>query len=253
MRIIKNLANSMLVRTFNHIKKNPKNLLYIILFDALFFVSAYEVNQLRSFLPGSYAWSVLQLILLLFLASCFKFFILDYVRGFFDKAKFRLNRIWGFFTLNLIIWAAFALLIFAVNVIVVLAFKMEYSRVALSFVAIFILFFLYAALNISHSFFALGNGVKDSLKATLKGGIRNYVGIYLFSALAFFAYILFFTVIGYAIQSLIKSELSYSFTPVYIKVFVALAFVLIYALMIFNRVYFCEVANVCAQHRPSHS
>lgn len=164
------------IKSLNLAKSNPNKAGLMILFDALFLVSAYALNKLGTYLalnipvPQALAsafvfvvFSLIYYLIVLFVYSIFKYILLDYIKSLFERTEFSFKRLGQFYSLNIIIAGIF----FAAMLLAGFLFasiKVQYVPFVFIFLAVPYLLFLYVTLNISHSLFYEGASVKVSIK-----------------------------------------------------------------------------------------
>ena len=176
---IKNVfKNSLFARSFSLAKSNPSKIGLIVLFDISFLVSFYyvlpilaryfasniAVSETASFLIIFNIFSLLHLFLILFVYSFFKYCVLDSIKSMFAKADSSFNRLWQFYLLNVILLLPAYILFSAV----IGGVKEAYRPYALIVLGTPVSLFLYALINLSHSFFYQGSSIKESIKRSLK-------------------------------------------------------------------------------------
>ena len=176
-KIIKN--EPLFIKSFNLAKSNPNKTGLMILFDALFLVSAFVLKTLSDYfsqslvaektLASAIIFIILSLIyylIILFGYSFFKYCILDFIKSLFELAEFSFKRLGQFYSLNIIIAGIFFAIMFLLN-IVLASTKQQYQPFVFIILAVPYLLFLYVIINASHSLFYRGASIKESIKKSL--------------------------------------------------------------------------------------
>ncbi len=175
---------SLFVKSFRLLKSNPNKAGLMILFDALFLVSAFGLQILFRYIAQSLnisiampkttatafayiTFSLLYYLIVLFVYSFFKYCVLDFIKSLYEKAEFSFKRLGQFYSLNLIIAGIFFAAMIALNFLLA-SIKPNYQPFVFIFLAVPYALFLYIIINISHSLFYGGALIKDSIKNSFK-------------------------------------------------------------------------------------
>lgn len=243
-KIKKKFFESLFLKSLKLIKKKPKNILYIILFDLLFIGTVYSVSSLfRLIQPELFSlalfYMLLNFLIFAFIYSFFKYIVLDYVLSFVKKTEFSFKRIKDFFILNLLIFIILLLIMIFVNIISIFTIKPQYLQQFLSVVSFIIFFFIYACLNISHSLFMQGNNWRSSFvkgNSFLFKKIKSYFPVYGFSLLALILLLFLGNIVVLLLRFIPNTSLG--FYQAYMSIYSVVILLFLYALHIVNRLYF---------------
>lgn len=167
---------SRFAESFSLLKSNPNKAGMMVLFDAMFLVSAFALNILGNYLanglamPSAFAssaafivFSLAYYLIVLLAYSFFKYGVLNFIKSLSEKADFSLKRLGQFYSLNMIIAGIFFAALIAVNFILA-GIRQPYVPFIFIFFAIPYLLFLYVIINLSHSVFYQGASAMDSVK-----------------------------------------------------------------------------------------
>ena len=254
---IKTLKKGLFFRSWELIKKKPKNLIFILFFDVLFLIVLIIFERLiRTYLPkdptsiqnfflGSNP--VLLLILLLFyyliiifVHSILKILILRRISDY-DKQKANIS-LKKFFLLNITIFPVSMILFIIIRLILYSIFNPTFFKwVAVIFYVIYIIL-VYVFINLSHAVFIREKSLKKILKKSLSltfKGIKKYYGTLLWVLVLAAAYLLFFSIVGNIAKAAnIKQEL-------YNVIYTTISFILLYFVVFINRIYFYLISKEC--------
>jgi hypothetical protein len=251
----RNLRKSKLTRTLKLFKN--KKILLIILFDILFLVSisamGYLVNiffpkdNILNYLQNRYSivffalsFSILYLLLLIFIYSFFKYNILDLVRNLFKKTELSFKRLTQFYLLNIIIICSAIIIILILDFLLFLLLREQYIQWILFTLSIPIIILAYSTINISHSIFIDYKKLKDVLMKSLKitfNNMRRYIAVYLIDII----FLICFLILFYTLLILTKNSPTWRFTVN--NIFSLIWFVVFYLIILFNRLYFYIAIN----------
>jgi hypothetical protein len=264
-RYINKWKHSLHAKTFYAIKSNPRLFFNTLIFDFLFLVLLYYINTLvKSSLPTEeslianieftvlfFLFTIIYLLLLIFIYSFLKYCILDFVKMLVDlswkfrkiirEKKFELNRFFKFCFLNLIIFVSSFITFIILNAIYLFSVKQEYLKIIFLLTMIPLFLFIYAYLNITHSLFTLGFNLKETIKKglVLLKRIRAYYCIFIFSILLISVYSLIYFIINLIITSFTSVNIL-----IYNQIFTVITAIVFYFIIAFNRVYFYLVVDI---------
>ena len=252
---------SLFVKNLKLVKANPNKFGLIMLFDALFLVSFFYIMPTLTgyfaqslVLPQNYlAFSILIIFQLIYylaallIYSFFKYNVLEVMKSLFEKTSISFDRFWKFYLLNVVIAGIFFAVILALS-FVLAGINQQYTPFVFIFMAAPYLLFLYATVNISHSFFYQNSSIKDSLK---KGfgiaftKIKIYKETILIIVLASLALWLLFFGSGYLIMLLgSKNYMLYLKTYAYFsKISVIVFDLFFYLIILINRISFYSITK----------
>ena len=213
MKIRNLIKNSLFTKSLNLAKSNPGKIGLMVLFDISFLASFYYIIPLLlGYTAGAFLWpqsgafiyayllfDFIYRLLQIFVYSFFKYSVLDFIKSLFLKTEFSFRRLGQFYSLNLIlIFPLFIAFNFALGSV-----KEAYRPYFFIITGIPIFFFLYAILNLAHSFFSEGNSMKNSLKKSFSLAfwkIKYYRETILAIILALLALGILFLIAGYLIR-----------------------------------------------------
>ena len=258
MKIRSLIKNSLFIRSFNLAKSNPGKIGLMVLFDISFLASFYYIIPLLfGYAAGAVLWpqsgafiyayllfDFIYRLLQIFAYSFFKYSTLDFIKSLFQKTEFSFRRLGHFYLLNIIL--IFPLFI-AFNFILG-SVKEAYRPYFFIITGIPIFLFLYAILNLSHSFFNEGNSMKNSLRKSFLlafGKMKSYretIGVLI---LAFLFLGILFLIAGYLIRiSTSGNYLLYLTSYNYFKTAsIVVVDVVIYFIILINRISFYSIAG----------
>ena len=225
-------------------KGSPKQLLYLILFDALFIITIIVTDIFFKLMKPANIYLVLfiqviHLLLFVFVYSFFKYCILHIITLFFNEKKFNFNRLLRFYYLNLIL-LIFALVIFyAMGFVYSLIIRPNTGAIVASVVFVIYALFIYIIIGISHSLFVRGFSLKQILKKTmvLLKRTRSYAGMILFSLSVLLIYTVLYNLITYILRYLYRDP-NTVFLSGYFNFFSLVTLIILYLLIVFNMLYF---------------
>lgn len=268
-RYINKWKHSLNAKTFYAIKSNPMLFFNTLVFDFLFLVILYYINVLtRLSLPTEEAltpnigfvvsfllFTMIYLLLLIFIYSFLKYCILDFIKMLVDlswkfrkitrEKKFDLSRFFKFCFLNLIILVSSFIMFTILNAVYFFSVKQEYLNIIFLLTMVPLFLFIYAYLNITHSLFTLGFDLKETIRKgfVLLKKIRSYYVVFISSVLFILAYSLIYFIIALIITSLTSVNL-----PVYNIVFTVITTVVFYLIIAFNRTYFYLIVDIIKEN-----
>ena len=230
-------------------RKKPKPILYMLLFDSLFIITGYYMNILFNIVKfsGYYAYLAVQaiyLLLFMFGYSLFKYCIMHTLSSFTHERMFSLRQLLRFYCLNLLLLIISAVVFYLIELAYSAIIRPDASKnIAL------VLFFVYVAIayiavNLSHSYFILGNGIKGSLRKTA-GALRRvglYIGVLIMPTLMLMLYFLTYSVITFSARSIYKNPTDL-FLSGYFGFFTVITFIILYLIILSNRLYFYLIAG----------
>lgn len=252
------IKNSLFAKSFNLAKSNPGKIGLMVLFDMSFLASFYYMlpfllgySASAILWPKSGAFVYVYLIadfiyklLQIFVYSFFKYSMLDFIKSLFQKTEFSFKRLGQFFLLNIIL----ILPLFIIFSFVLESIKEAYRPYFFIITGIPIFLFLYAILNLSHSFFNEGNSLKNSLRKSFSltfGKMKSYretIGIII---LALLALGVLFLICGYLVRVFVSGNyLLYLKAYGYFKVAtIVIVDVVMYLIILINRISFYSAAR----------
>ena len=256
---IKNLIkNSLFAKSFNLAKSNPGKIGLMVLFDASFLASFYYIlplllgytasavlwPQSGAFIYVYLLFEFIYRLLQIFVYSFFKYSILDFIKSLFQKTEFSFRRLGQFYLLNIIL----ILPLFIAFNFILGGVKEAYRPYFFIITGIPISLFLYAILNLSHSFFYEGNSLKNSLRKSFSlafekmKSYRETIGVII---LALLVLGILFLIAGYLIRVSTSGDyLLYLKAYAYFKTAaIAIVDAVIYFIIIINRISFYSVAR----------
>jgi hypothetical protein len=230
-------------------KNNYKQLFPIFLFDLLFVIALYSTKIFFELLKPSSIFSVIiiqliYLLLFIFIYSLFKYSILHFIANITGKNEFKFRRVVNFYYLNLILVIVSAAIFYIIELIYSFLIRPESGQIIALFIFVIYLVLLYVFVNISHSFFILGNGLKQTLKKSfvVVRMFKAYAGTLLIPVLIMFVYYLTYTLITFIVRFLIKNP-SNSFLSNYFGFFMIVTGIISYIIILSNRLYFYQIVK----------
>ncbi len=252
------IKDSLFARSFILLKSNPYKAGLMVLFDAMFLISAFGLNILGNYFAQSLAvpaswvssavfivFSLAYYLIVLLAYSFFKYGILDFISSLSGKAGFSLKRLGQFYSLNIIIAGIFFAAMIAVNFILA-GIRQSYAPFIFIFLAVPYLLFLYAVINLSHSMFYQGASAMSSVKGgfvTAFAKMKTYRETILsMIVISMFLWLLFYGS-GYLIRILTSKNYSlYLSAYAYFKhASIAVFYIVFYTIVLINRVSFYAV------------
>ena len=251
---------SLFIKTFNILKSNPDKLGLMVLFDALFLISAFGLQTLFRYFSQSFAlpitlsagiiflvFSLVYYLIVLFVYSFFKYCVLDFIKSLLEKTSFSFNRLGQFYALNIIIAGIFLAVMLALNFILA-NIKQAYQPFVFIVLAAPYVLYLYAITNISHSLFYQGASIKHSIKNGFKitfTKIRSYRETILIMILAALVLWLLFLGSGYLVRLIGSKNYSlYLVIYAYFKNAAIIIFdIVFYFIILVNRTSFYNIAG----------
>lgn len=251
---------SYFVKNLKLIKKSPKNIFHIILFDILFiavlgiFTRLVEFFFLESPLETSAVTITIYLILtllyylaLVFVCSFFKYLILNSIKSLFKKTELSFVNLKKFYLLNLLIFIVFFMAFLILNSVFLLGAKQEYAPYIFLIVNLPLILITYIFMNISHTLFSESEKpiIKEITKKTFDAitKIKSYIGIFLTNIIAIIIYFTLFYFIGLILKNtLFKGYLaSVKYYNIYTIIFSVITTAFFYFIIFFNRIYFYNI------------
>lgn len=250
---------SLFIKSFRLLKSNPNKTGLMVLFDALFLISAYGLQILFRYFSQSLAlpmnlsagiiflvFSLVYYLIVIFVYSFFKYSILDFIKSLFNETESSFKRLGQFYSLNIIIAGIFFAIMFVLNFILA-SVKQPYQPFIFIFLAVPYVLFLYVIMNISHPIFYQGASIKQSIKNSFKitfTKIKSYREAILMMILAALILWLLFLGSGYLIQLLGSKNYSlylnvYSYFK---KASIIIFDVVFYLVILVNRISFYYIS-----------
>lgn len=262
---LKKLKESYFVKTCGLIKKNPKKISRIVLFDVLLalfcglflvimgFFSKFItplISELSTKIPAGFIilFVILYPLIFLFLIpvfiySSFKYLILKSLKSLFKKIKIELKGLKKFYLLNVFIFFMFFAISFILNIAFLISAKQEYKPVVFFAINIPLFLIFYIFTNINHALFSESG--KSSIKSTfnLLAKVKSYAGVILANIIAVIVYSFIFYLIGSILKStLFKGYLaSVRYYNIYTVIFAIITTLFLYLIVFFNRIYFYNI------------
>lgn len=204
-----------LTKSLKLLKSKPSLLGLMILFDFLMVVLGFILFQFSSafakslYLPQNFTgiliyigFTLLYILLVLFIYSFFKYLILRTISGFFGKTGKSYSRLGKFYTLNLLLLGIFASEYILINFLLYSS-KAPYKPILFFIIGIPMSAFSYVLLGISHSIFYQGSEAKKSISRAFKitfTNLRIYKETILPMVVAFILFTILLVPIGYLIR-----------------------------------------------------
>jgi len=252
MSLKEKLMNSLFLKTFNLIKKQPKFLIFALAFDFLFVASVYGIGFLMGVLIPANIFSagplnakmilaillplIVYPLILLLAYSFFKHVILNFVKSLINDEPLSFKRFSEFYFLNLIIFSAIGLVTIVIGIFLRRIANQQAFSIVYMITITLIFIFSYTWVNISHSIFTDGKSIKETiLKSYMPvfNKIHSYLPVIIFSVI----FLLAFNGVFYILAMPFKSWV-FSHPTAYATIFKAISFITIYLTFMFNRLYF---------------
>lgn len=253
------LRENLFFESLKLLKKRPKNIFFILLFDALFLVILTAAGGLmQRYIPQGYneassvimqggagVWLLLitPIIYLLFIIavhSILKLAILKIIASY-DNKKLGFN-LKKFFLLNIAIFLILTIVFTVVSGIFSVIFNPDFLKWMLFlFVAVHSIL-SYTYINFSHSLFIKEKGIKKILKKSCLitfTGIRKYYGTLVWVIALLAAYILLSLIAGNIAKIADVGQERYSI------IYTTITSALLYAAVFINRMYFYLISKKC--------
>ena len=234
----------------------------MILFDALFIVSFFGLQNLFTYFAQSLViektlmfglilliFTLIYYLLILLVYSLFKYILLDFIKSLFEKTEFSFKRLGQFYSLNIIISGIFFAIIIMFNFLLA-SIKQTYAPYVFIVMAIPYFIILYLTINISHSLFYEGFSIKEAIN---KGFKLIFTKIKIYRATIFMLILsalllwLIFIGSGYLISLLASKNYSlYLSSYGYMKhISIVIFYVVFYFVILINRISFY---NICRKN-----
>ena len=251
--------NSLHFSAFREIIKNPGNSLYILFFDVLFFVVLYYTNLLFNNINENlfgitpllkYPQDITQgmiysmillviayFVLLLIIYSAFKNAVLVFLSGIVENKEINIAKGFvRFLFINLIIFVSIYLLFGLISSLFSGFIVREYLGIVTLIIGIPIILIVYLLLNIAHTLFAMGFGIKESIKHAFSGVMFKKCLFVLLSSVIFIAiYLGTFLPI---MKAIVNSSISFnSYGGIAFAILTFITPIVYYAIHFHNRVY----------------
>ena len=202
---------SLYYQSFKGIFWHPKDSLYIILFDVLFFAVAYYVyllfrnvvpNELTGFsslnASGIIFGTLAYFAVLLFLYSAFKYVVLGFLKNITlmqnrdteNRNNFTIRKFLDFALLNLALFSGMIFGYLFINIFLGNFIAYDYLGIAALAVLVPFGIFAYMSLNFAHGFFGRDLKIKDILKRTFSGDVLKRAFFAFISMIILFAFYL---------------------------------------------------------------
>ncbi len=253
--MIQKRKKSLLGKTLSLIRKNPGPFLYMLLFDFLLAGIIYSLSVATKFFPIQDSLVVFGILFLIFLLiiilvySFFKYLVLDSLKSVFRKGELNFKDFFSFYKLNLAVFLVPFILIF----IGILAFAssnlLQYDLTGMVLVVVLlillipVLLFIYTLVNMSHTLFVQAKKekiVKNALKKSLN--IPLYGKIYSYNLFFLIIYLVIWLAANYFLRSSGFSTYLQYYSGYRIFIWI-LTTVVVYFIVVFNRVNFYLVVN----------
>jgi hypothetical protein len=258
---LKKIKDRYFVKTLKLIKKNPKNILHIILFDILFLITIGFFYRLIEFLLSKTTansstiaiiiyliLTLLYYLILILIYSFFKYLVLNFIKSLFKQTKIDFKQLKKFYLLNLLIFVVFFITFLALNSLFLISAKQEYAPYIFLIINLSLFLIVYTFMNISHTLFSENfTNIKEIVKKTFTiiSKVPSYAGIFLINIIAIFIYFVIFYFIGLILKATIfKNYLtSIKYFTVYSTIFTIVTTIFFYLIILFNRIYFYNIAR----------
>lgn len=237
-------------RVFSAIKEKPKCFFLMIVFDVLFvialllFIKLLNVAvpqspaQIKSLFFGSstliFVFVVIYYLLLLLIYSFFKYCMLHYIESFEKKTKFIIKFLKQFFLLNLFNLVLFLVCAMIINFLIVAVKDTYQTSFAFWTITIF-LFLFYIFFNLSHSIFIEEKNTINVIRLTFRtmfGRIKSYAGFLIHTIGMIIIFFILLLIVWLIFSIGLQMQL------VYAVLFNVLSAILLYAIILTNRIYF---------------
>ena len=255
---MKKFKDSYFVKTLELMKKNPKNVFLIILFDILFLLSISIFYRLIEFLFSKTSTQISTIIVIIYLVltllyylililiySFFKYLVLNSIKSLFEHSKVDFKRLKNFYLLNLLIFIVFFIIFLFLNSIFLMSAKQEYASYIFSIINFPLFLILYIFINISHTLFSENLNIKETVKNTFNiiAKVTSYIGIFLTNIIAIIIYFIIFYFIGLILKATIfKGYLApIKYYNIYTIIFSIITTIFFYLIIFFNRIYFYNI------------
>jgi hypothetical protein len=252
--------NTVLYDTYRKIRTDTNRFGSIIIIDALFIGALFLINYLLNILIGDpqlwllnagRAAGMLTVVLLVYFAvmvlvySFFKFKIMQAVHKYFSARKAEgWERFWSFYRSNLLLFGIFAAASIFFSAVFVMTVKLMLLETMRNAVMVVLGFFLYLCVGVMHPLMFIGKQkklVRTAFKIVFNR-LRAFVGLVVFTIVAFFVLAAVYYVFDWLVLLLLGEAMK---APVvyggYALVNTLLAFVIVFGLIGFNRVYFYNI------------
>ncbi|MBL7056380.1 hypothetical protein ISS07_05690 [Candidatus Woesearchaeota archaeon] len=241
--------------TLTAVKENKKQFFYVFLLDVFFVLSLYVLGIILSGVASKTLTknpTIIIFLILLYYAliilvhSFFKYWILDLVKSAYTKTKINLNKVGGFYLLNLSLFG----ILFVISLVAGLftaGLREAVSPFISLFVFAFFLLFSYLYWNISQVLFFEGKTTKESLTISFSSlkNFKSYYGIFLVILVAVGIIASLFGVFGNILKSTLFQDYGslLRYGDVYTILFVHSMGIIFYLAILFNRFYFYNIVR----------
>lgn len=237
--------------SFKKIIASPKNTLYILLFDVLFFLVIYYLNLfVKELLPTKigensifiYLLPIMLLLysfLVIFAYSIFKYFILGFLSDMNNKPqKLRFdNRLLKFYSLNMVLFFSVFFFFGFLNLVTKTFINAEYLNKGLLILLVPISIIVYLLWNVAHILYLRREKIREIFRLIFtKEIIKRALFVFLSSLMLFVFYLIIFYGIGFALYGKI-SQMSFTITLTIIT------YIAYYLIHFHNRIYLYMIIN----------
>lgn len=248
------------LKSFHLAKSNLSKTGLMVLFDVLFLIAVFGLQNLIQYFAQSLAlpktiasaitfiiFSLIYYLILLFIYSFFKYCILDFIKSLSENKDFSFKRLGEFYALNIVIGGVFFAIMLLLNSILA-GIKQDYAPFVFIVLAVPYLLFLYIIANTSHSLFYQEASIKESIKKSLKitfTKIKTYRETILVMILFALVLWLLFYGAGYLVRTFTSKNYSLYLTAyAYFKQISIIVFDLVfYIVILINRISFYALAK----------
>jgi len=238
-------------KSFGIIKSNFKKIGIILLFDILFFavllvISNWinlslpkDVSSLRAIFPSKgivWAALILYFIILILIYSIFKYIIMGNIKSLFGKYNLEFSKFFKFYYLNLIIFVILGVCSLLINLLLG-SVEFDFAKYYVILILIPFIILSYVFLNFSHSLFFADvwkKNVIKSLKITFTGAWMNLL---LWNLIVLLGYWAIYWLLTFLLNSVLPQNAIF-FARFYESFFGGITLVLIYILILCNRIFF---------------
>ena len=247
------------------IKKNPKKFFMLLILDFVFLLCLVSINKIMIvFFPQNsgnilrggigVVWLALLVffVLVVFSYSILKFMIMRNIKLFQKKVLFKFDRFWNFLFLNVLWFLMFAIILVIVAVIFVFSLKINILASIRTVILALLGVLFYLFINVSHVIYLKYPKVRLFGKSfdLVFSKFNKFLRLIVFDVVLIGILYLGYLVINSGVLMLVnKSGLGLGFLKGYSVILLIIAFVLFFALLLFNNIYLYICVNNIIDNR----
>ncbi len=265
--------NSVFLDTYRHLRKNPKTLFKMLLFDVLFVASIMLANLFFNLVfpknPETFVSLVqtskiflfvliflllVYFLILLFIYSVFKYLNLDLLQSLEKKTKLDLKEIWKFFKLNIFDAIFVSLSFILLSIILLSIFKQQFLTFVGILFGIPFVFIMGYLPQISHIVFTKEKAAWKNFKESfslLFNNIPSLILVLVFVVVCVLIFGAFYYLVTFIVGvTLLNDYASFvAYGEIYKGIFVFLLAVALYAILSFARAYLYFIIRRKIHHK----